>query len=66
MKKIVIKTSRPEPDYGLITSLNALFPDCEIQIVTKRSENFDYNDLIINRKTTSCENINDIKVEERK
>ena len=66
MKKIVIKTSRSVPDYSLITSLNMLFPDCEIQIVTERAENLDYNDLIINRKTTPCENINDLQVDERK
>ena len=58
MKKIVIKTSRPEPHYGLIASLNKLFPDCEIQIVTERAENLDYNDLVINRKATSYKTIN--------
>lgn len=66
MKKIVIKTSRPEPDYNLIASLNTLFPDFEIQIVTERAEDFDYNDLIINRKTTPCKNINDLLVDKRK
>ena len=35
MKKIVIKTSRIEPDFSLIASLKALFPECEIQIVFK-------------------------------
>ena len=60
MKKIVIKTSRPGPDYGLIASLNTLFPDCEIQIVTERAENIDYNDLVINRKATSCKTINNL------
>ena len=38
MKKIVIVTSRPEPDYGLLASLNTLFPDCEIHVVFKKSE----------------------------
>ena len=38
MEKIVIVTSQPEPDYGLLASLNALFPDCEIQIVFKKNE----------------------------
>ena len=41
MKKIVIKTSRPEPDFSLIASLNTLFPDCEIQIVFKEVGTFD-------------------------
>ncbi|MEA1899288.1 MAG: hypothetical protein U9N47_00765 [Thermodesulfobacteriota bacterium] len=35
MKKIVIKSSRIEPDFSLIASLKALFPECEIQIVFK-------------------------------
>jgi hypothetical protein len=60
MKKIVIKTSRQKPDFGLIESLNRLFPDCEIRIVTERAENIDYNDLIINRKATPCKTINDL------
>ncbi len=38
MKKIVIKTNRPEPDRSLLASLNTLFPECEIQIVFKKSE----------------------------
>ena len=38
MKKIVIITSRPEPDYGLLAFLNTLFPECEVQIVFKKSE----------------------------
>ena len=41
MKKIVIKTSRPEPDFSLIASLNTLFPECEIQIVFKEVGTFD-------------------------
>ncbi len=41
MKKIVIKTSRPDPDYSLIALLKALFPDCEIQIVFKEVETFE-------------------------
>lgn len=38
MDKIVIVTNRPEPDRGLLASLNTLFPECEIQIVFKKSE----------------------------
>ena len=41
MKKIVIKTSRPEPDFSLIALLKALFPDCEIHIVFKEVETFE-------------------------
>jgi len=35
VEKIVITTSRPEPDFSLIASLNALFPDCRVYIVFK-------------------------------
>ena len=38
MKKIVIVTKRPEPDHGLLASLNTLFPECEVQIVFKNNE----------------------------
>ena len=38
MKKIVIVTNRPEPDHGLLASLNTLFPECEVQIVFKKGE----------------------------
>jgi len=41
VKKIVIKTSRPEPDFSLIASLNTLFPECKIQIVFKEVGTFD-------------------------
>ena len=41
MKKIVIKTNRPEPDRSLLASLNTLFPECEIQIVFKEVGTFD-------------------------
>jgi hypothetical protein len=37
----VIVTSQPEPDDVLLTWLNALFPDCEIQIVFRRVETFE-------------------------
>ena len=35
MDKIVIVTNRPEPDRGLVASLNTLFPECKVQIVFK-------------------------------
>ena len=38
MKKIVIVTSRPEPDRNLLASLNTLFLECEVQVVFKKSE----------------------------
>ena len=38
MKKIVIVTNRPEPDRALLASLNTLFPECEVQIVFKKSK----------------------------
>ncbi|RZB30018.1 MAG: hypothetical protein SRB1_02298 [Desulfobacteraceae bacterium Eth-SRB1] len=38
MKKIVIVTSRPEPDHSLLASINTLFPECEVQIVFKENE----------------------------
>ena len=60
MKKIVIKTSRSEPDYIFLAMLNRLFPDCEIQIGKERVESLDYNDLIINRKTSPSKTINDL------
>ena len=40
VKKIVIKTSRPEPDFSLIALLKALFPDCEIHIVFIERDSF--------------------------
>jgi hypothetical protein len=33
VKKIVIITNKPEPDYGLFGLLNTLFPECEIRII---------------------------------
>jgi hypothetical protein len=41
VKKIVIKTSRPDPDFSLIASLNTLFPECEIQIVFEEVGTFE-------------------------
>jgi hypothetical protein len=40
MEKIVILTEQSEPDHDLLLWLNTLFPDCEIQIVFKRTETF--------------------------
>jgi hypothetical protein len=36
--KIFIITDKPEPDYALLTLLNKAFPDCEIEIVMRESE----------------------------
>gem|GEM_PF-1319857 len=41
MKKIVIITNKPEPDYGLFGLLNTLFPECEIHVVPRRVETFE-------------------------
>lgn len=41
MEKIVIVTSQPEPDDGLLASLNALFPECEVHVVFRRVETFE-------------------------
>jgi len=38
VKKIVIVTNRPEPDRALLASLNRVFPECEVQIVFKKSK----------------------------
>ncbi|MDL1958174.1 MAG: hypothetical protein LWW99_02180 [Deltaproteobacteria bacterium] len=41
MKKIVIVTNKPEPDYGLLGLLNTLFPNCEVSIVPRQIETFE-------------------------
>ncbi|PXF59351.1 MAG: hypothetical protein C4B58_03295 [Deltaproteobacteria bacterium] len=41
VKKIVIVTNKPEPDYGLFGLLNMLFPKCEIHVVPRRVETFE-------------------------
>ncbi|MCK4728842.1 MAG: hypothetical protein KAT27_07965 [Desulfobacterales bacterium] len=41
MDRIMIVTSRPKPDVGLLEWLNTLFPDCEIQIVFSAGDAFD-------------------------
>ncbi|MBW1741014.1 MAG: hypothetical protein JRJ42_07760 [Deltaproteobacteria bacterium] len=38
MGKIVILTSRPEPDKALMALLNMVFPDCEIHIVFRKAD----------------------------
>ena len=40
MEKIVILTEQSEPDQDLLSWLNELFPDCEIQIGFKGTETF--------------------------
>lgn len=41
MKRIVIVTSQPEPDRTLLALVSEVFPECEIQIVLRRSETFE-------------------------
>ena len=38
MKKIIILSDTGEPPDGLVSHLKALFPECEIQILPRRSE----------------------------
>ncbi|MGD8982321.1 MAG: hypothetical protein PVF42_12075 [Desulfobacterales bacterium] len=38
MKKIIILSDTGEPRYGLVSRLKELFPECEIQILPRRSE----------------------------
>lgn len=40
-------TNWPEPDHGLLASLNRFFPECEVHIVFKKSE-------IVAEYPTSC------------
>jgi hypothetical protein len=37
--KIFIVTDKPEPNYDLLTLLNKVFPDCEIEIVIPEVKN---------------------------
>ena len=39
MKKIVILSDAVEPRNNLVSHLKELFPECEIQILPRRSEN---------------------------
>ena len=41
MKKIVIVTNKPEPDYGLLRLLNVLFPKVEVSIVPRQFDSFE-------------------------
>jgi hypothetical protein len=38
MKKIIILSDAVEPRYGLVSHLKTLFPECEIEIIQRRSE----------------------------
>ena len=38
MDKIAIVTDKPEPEHGLLASLNRLFPDREVRIVSREAE----------------------------
>jgi hypothetical protein len=39
MKKIIILSDTGDPRYGLVSRLKELFPECEIQILPRRSQN---------------------------
>lgn len=41
MDKIVIVTSKQEPDYGLLHLLNVLFPNCGVSIVPRQIDSFE-------------------------
>ncbi len=41
MKTIVIVTSPPGPDPGLLAAVKTLFPDCEINVVYKGVDTFE-------------------------
>ena len=41
MKKIIILSDAVEPRYGLVSHLKKLFPECETQILQRRSESID-------------------------
>ncbi len=45
MKKIIIFSDTDKPRDGLVSCLKALFPECEIQILKRRSESIE-KDLI--------------------
>ena len=38
MKKIIILSDTGKPRYGLVSHLKKLFPECEIQILQRHSE----------------------------
>ena len=39
MDKIVVLTDQSEPDYELLAWLNELFPDCEVQVSSRWTDN---------------------------
>ena len=41
MKKIIILSDTGEPRYGLVSRLKELFPECEIQILPRRSQSIE-------------------------
>ena len=41
MKKIIILSDAVEPRYGLLSHLKELFPECEIQIIPRKSQNIE-------------------------
>ena len=41
MEKIVIVTNGSENDHGMIELLKALFPECEIRIVSRKGESYE-------------------------
>ena len=41
MKKIIILSDTVEPRINLVSHLKELFPECEIQIITYRSESIE-------------------------
>ena len=38
MKKIIILSDTGKPRYGLVSHLKRLFPECEIQILSRKAE----------------------------
>ncbi|MGD9082729.1 MAG: hypothetical protein PVJ50_05350 [Desulfobacterales bacterium] len=54
MKKIIILSDTGEPRYGLVSHLKELFPECEIQILLRRSKNVE--ERVITATTVFKEN----------
>ena len=52
MEKIVILAGNSEADSCLVTCLNLLFPDCEIQVLSRRPESFKEDDNTRERNTS--------------
>ena len=53
MKKIIIFSNRTKTDEGFLKLLNALFPECEIHIVSGNTENF--GDAQVTKEDTSTD-----------